>query len=79
MASPGSLLVTLSTPRSDKFAIKGLPPDEGADGVYLPGERGFEAMSWGSLAGIPVVRGTLTRLATLAAKLNVAVPGDCGP
>ena len=25
-------------------AVKGLPPATGSDGVYLPGERGFEEM-----------------------------------
>ena len=55
-------------------AIKSLPVAAGADKVYLPGERGFDEMERRSRAGIPLVRGTLSRLLSLAAKLNVAVP-----
>lgn len=55
-------------------AIKSLPPAAGLGGVYLPGERGFEEMERRSRGGIPLVRGTLSRLVTLASKLNVAVP-----
>ena len=55
-------------------AIKNLPPAAGMESVYLPGERGFEEMERRSRAGIPLVRGTLSRLLALATKLNVAVP-----
>ena len=55
-------------------AIKGLPPSVGLDGVYLPGERGFEAMERRSRDGIPLVQGTRSRLLALASKLNVVVP-----
>ncbi|MET3301449.1 Ldh family oxidoreductase [Bradyrhizobium diazoefficiens] len=55
-------------------AIKSLPPAAGADSVYLPGERGFEEMERRSRAGIPLARGTVSRLLALASKLNVAVP-----
>jgi ureidoglycolate dehydrogenase (NAD+) len=55
-------------------AIKGLPPSAGSDGVYLPGERGFEAMERRSRDGIPLVQGTRSRLLALASKLNVVVP-----
>ena len=59
-----------------RAAIKSLPPAAGSDHVYLPGERGFEEMEERSRAGIPLVRGTLSRLLSLAAKLNVAVPAS---
>jgi ureidoglycolate dehydrogenase (NAD+) len=55
-------------------AIKSLPPAAGSDSVYLPGERGFAEMERRSHAGVPVVRGTLSRLLALASKLNVAAP-----
>jgi ureidoglycolate dehydrogenase (NAD+) len=55
-------------------AVKGLPPAAGSDGVYLPGERGFEEMERRLRAGIPLVQGTRSRLKALAAKLNVVVP-----
>ena len=57
-----------------RAAIKSLPPSSGVDSVYLPGERGFEAMERRSRSGIPVVRGTISRLLTLASRLNVSVP-----
>jgi ureidoglycolate dehydrogenase (NAD+) len=55
-------------------AIKALPPATGSDGVYLPGERGFEEMERRLRASIPLVQGTRSRLKALASKLNVAVP-----
>ena len=55
-------------------AIKDLPPASGSERVHLPGERGFELMEKRSRAGIPLVRGTRTRLLALASKLNVVVP-----
>lgn len=55
-------------------AIKNLPLAAGSESVYLPGERGFEEMERRSRAGIPLVRGTLSRLLALASKLNVVVP-----
>jgi ureidoglycolate dehydrogenase (NAD+) len=55
-------------------AVKGLPPAAGSDGVYLPGERGFEEMERRLRAGIPLVQGTRSRLKALASKLNVVVP-----
>jgi ureidoglycolate dehydrogenase (NAD+) len=55
-------------------AIKGLPPAAGSDGVYLPGERGFDEMERRRRAGIPLVQGTRSRLKALASKLNVVVP-----
>ena len=57
-----------------RAAIKSLPPSSGVDSVYLPGERGFEEMERRSRSGIPVVRGTISRLLTLASRLNVSVP-----
>lgn len=57
-----------------RAAIKGLPPAPESDTVYLPGERGFDEMEERSRAGIPLVRGTLSRLLSLAAGLGVAVP-----
>ena len=56
------------------IAIKGLPPAAGLDGVYLPGERGFESMERRSRDGIPLVQGTRSRLLALASKLNVVAP-----
>lgn len=55
-------------------AIKSLAPAAGLDSVYLPGERGFDEMKRRLSVGIPLVRGTLSRLLTLASKLNVPVP-----
>jgi len=55
-------------------AIKKLPPAAGVDNVYLPGERGHEELEKRSRAGIPLVRGTCSRLSALASKLKVLVP-----
>lgn len=55
-------------------AIKGLPPAAGSKGIYLPGERGFEEAERRLRAGIPLVRGTRSRLLALAARLKVVVP-----
>lgn len=55
-------------------AIKKLPPSVGSDGVYLPGERGFDEMEQRSRDGIPLVQGTRSRLLALASKLNVEIP-----
>lgn len=57
-----------------RAAIKNLPPATGLNAVYLPGERGFEEMERRSRAGVPLVRGTRSRLLALASKLNVMVP-----
>jgi len=59
-------------------AIKDLPPAEGFDEVYLPGERGFEESKKRSRDGIPIAQGTLKRLLALAGKLNVPAPGGVG-
>lgn len=57
-----------------RAAVKGLPVADGLDRIYLPGERGFEAMEKRSHSGIPLAQGTRSRLVTLAKKLNVVVP-----
>ncbi|WP_258767825.1 Ldh family oxidoreductase [Bradyrhizobium arachidis] len=59
-----------------RTAIKALPLADGLDGVYLPGERGFEVMERRSRTGIPLAQGTRSRLVTLAKKLNVVAPED---
>ena len=55
-------------------AIKSLPPAAESDGVYLPGERGFDEMERRSRDGIPLVQGTRSRLRALASELNVVLP-----
>ncbi|WP_245287908.1 Ldh family oxidoreductase [Bradyrhizobium sp. Ec3.3] len=61
-----------------RSAIKGLPPAEGVDEVYLPGERGFEESRKRFRDGIPIAQGTLKRLLALASKLNVPAPAGVG-
>jgi ureidoglycolate dehydrogenase (NAD+) len=57
-----------------RAVIKRLPPAADADSVYLPGERGFAEMEKRSRTGVPLLRGTASRLLTLASKLKVAAP-----
>ncbi|TWB87789.1 ureidoglycolate dehydrogenase (NAD+) [Bradyrhizobium macuxiense] len=54
-------------------AIKKLPPAVDTEGLYLPGERGFNEMERRLRSGIPVPAGTLSRLAALASKLGISV------
>jgi ureidoglycolate dehydrogenase (NAD+) len=55
-------------------AIKTLPPAAESDGVYLPGERGFDEMERRSRDGVPLVQGTRFRLRALASELKVVPP-----
>jgi ureidoglycolate dehydrogenase (NAD+) len=55
-------------------ALSGLPPAEGVDRIYLPGERGDAVLAAREAAGIPVASGTWTRLATTAKELGVTPP-----
>jgi ureidoglycolate dehydrogenase (NAD+) len=55
-------------------AIAALPRADGVERILLPGERGDAIKAERETAGIPVARGTWTRLAATAATLGVAVP-----
>jgi ureidoglycolate dehydrogenase (NAD+) len=55
-------------------AIAALPRADGVERILLPGERGDAVKAEREANGIPVARGTWTRLAATAAGLGVAVP-----
>lgn len=57
-------------------AIKNLPPAEGTPAVRLPGERGDDERTKRLSTGIPVAKGTVSRLIELAEKLRVPVPTE---
>lgn len=55
-------------------AVKALPRAEGVDEILVPGERGDREMEARQRNGIPIPRGTWTRLEKCAAALGVAMP-----
>lgn len=55
-------------------AISALPPAAGIDRVLLPGERGSNVAAEREATGIPVPKGTWSRLAATAQALGVAMP-----
>lgn len=55
-------------------AIGGLQPAPGVEAVLLPGERGRRMAAQRCEHGIPLVPGTATKLAELAARFGIAVP-----
>ncbi len=55
-------------------AIHALEPASGADGVRLPGERGFQTERERSVNGIPLTAGTARNLAEAAEKAGLAIP-----
>ncbi len=55
-------------------AIAALPRAAGVDRILLPGERGDSVKAEREKTGIPVSRGTWTRLAATAASLGVPAP-----
>lgn len=57
-------------------AIKDLPPANGTDEVFLPGERGYASTVEREAYGIPLAGGTVSRLRDLASKLSVAAPEE---
>jgi len=54
--------------------ISALPPEEGVERIYLPGERGDAILEQRLREGIPLPRGTWSRLLTCARELGVAPP-----
>jgi ureidoglycolate dehydrogenase (NAD+) len=54
--------------------IAALPCDDGAERIYLPGERGDSIMEQRVRDGIPLPRGTWSRLLAAAEALGVAPP-----
>jgi ureidoglycolate dehydrogenase (NAD+) len=54
--------------------IAALPHEEGAEHIYLPGERGDRVMEQRLREGIPLAQGTWSRLVAAAKSLGVAVP-----
>ncbi|WP_332117899.1 Ldh family oxidoreductase [Azorhizobium caulinodans] len=54
-------------------AIHGLPPAEGTQAVLLPGERGRRTAET-RRSGIPLARGTSSKLKELATRLGVTIP-----
>lgn len=56
-------------------AVTGLPPADGVDEIFLPGERGHRMMAEREANGIPIARGTWDRLVAAAQPLGVTPPG----
>ncbi len=54
--------------------ILALPPDDGSERIYLPGERGDAVLEARLRDGIPLPQGTWSRLVGVAERLGVAVP-----
>jgi ureidoglycolate dehydrogenase (NAD+) len=55
-------------------AIKELPRAAGVDEIYLPGERGDSVRAEREASGIPIPRGTWSRVAAAAEKVGVKAP-----
>ncbi len=55
-------------------AISGLPPAEGVDRVFLPGERGDAILQQRSMNGIPIPQGTWSRIVKEADARGVSRP-----
>lgn len=55
-------------------AIAALPRAEGVDRVYLPGERGDSVLAEREKTGIPIAKGTWSRIVKAASALGVASP-----
>jgi ureidoglycolate dehydrogenase (NAD+) len=56
-------------------AIHGLPRADGVDRILLPGERGDRIRQERESAGIPIPKGTWSRLLAAATKVGVKAPG----
>jgi ureidoglycolate dehydrogenase (NAD+) len=54
--------------------IAALPPDDGVERIYLPGERGDDILERRTRDGIPLPQGTWSRLLTVAKSLGVTAP-----
>lgn len=54
--------------------IRAIPPAEGTDRVWLPGEKEFETEKDRAANGIPLAQETLREMRELAAELDVALP-----
>jgi len=54
--------------------VAALPPDDSADRIYLPGERGDGVLQVRTREGIPLPQGTWSRLLACAKALGVAPP-----
>jgi ureidoglycolate dehydrogenase (NAD+) len=55
-------------------AIAGLPHADGVDEIFMPGERGHREMAARTVNGIPVARGTWSRVVAAAQSVGVAPP-----
>ena len=55
-------------------AILALPTAAGVDRIFLPGERGDHTLQEREKSGIPLPRGTWTRLVACAKDLGIAPP-----
>jgi ureidoglycolate dehydrogenase (NAD+) len=54
--------------------IAALPPDDGVERIYLPGERGDDVLERRMRDGIPLPKGTWSRLLAVANALGVTPP-----
>jgi ureidoglycolate dehydrogenase (NAD+) len=54
--------------------IAALPPEDGVDRIYLPGERGDAVLEQRMRDGIPLPQGTWSRLLAAAKELSVTPP-----
>lgn len=73
-AAFGDAAAFLSAVEDLAAAIHKLDPVAGADGVRLPGERGFETERARLANGIPLANGTAKNLKEAAMRLGLAVP-----
>ena len=55
-------------------AIAGLPPAQDVERVLLPGERGDHVLAERHAAGIPIAKGTWSRIVSAAQRVGVAAP-----
>ncbi|WP_432677858.1 Ldh family oxidoreductase [Nioella aestuarii] len=59
--------------------LKALPTAQGTDEILMPGERGFRLAAERRVAGIPIAKGTVDRLAALGARYGIAPPTPMSP
>jgi ureidoglycolate dehydrogenase (NAD+) len=57
-------------------AVRGLPRAQGTDRILLPGERGDSIREEREATGVPIPKGTWSRLLTAAANVGVNPPGQ---
>jgi ureidoglycolate dehydrogenase (NAD+) len=74
LAAFGDLDAILAEADRLGHAIGALPPEDGVERIYLPGERGDAILEQRMRDGIPLPQGTWSRLIASARALGVAPP-----